>query len=116
MNLKKIDLKKTYENLSSQGKFGCLVGILSILNVLVTLIIFKVNPLSFKALLPVLVVTLVLAPIQIYHTNCLVKGNCNKFAWYVVVSAFVFQILHLLSLLASGTLAHVIHVQINKFK
>jgi hypothetical protein len=115
MDLKNIDLKKTYDNLSNQGKFACLVGIVSILNVLVTLIIFKVNPLSFKALMPILVVTLVIAPVQIYNSNCLVKGNCNKFAWYVVITAFVIQILHFLALVGSGTLAHIIHKQSMKF-
>jgi hypothetical protein len=97
------NLKTVYNNLSVQGQWACWIGVILLINTaLATLFLPKhISVMAF------LIVLFAIAPIMVYHVNCLVKGQCKTWAWIVLFVLLLGQ---------TGTLLGHLFTKDNKFK
>ena len=96
-----MNLKKTYDDLSKQGKYVCIASLVTLLNVMLTALHLSSKNKTLATLVSLLATYLLTSLVNIYLVNCMVKGKCEFIAWYSVYSLFIVQILVFIKIIKS---------------
>ncbi len=89
-------LTNIYNRLSRQGKWAWWVAVIMIINSAISMLLLP----KHLAITSFAITLLIVAPLLVYHINCLVVGKCETFAWVLLVVALLAQTMTLLSHIA----------------
>ena len=92
-----IKLSEEYHNLSKQAKY-VLISSSTMLVLSTLLLLSKKNKIPSNVVFLLLKYLLTIV-VNVYLVNCMIKGKCEKFAWYSVFVLFIGQFAVLLTIL-----------------
>jgi hypothetical protein len=85
-----VNLKKTYNNLSTQAKAVFFVGCFTLCLLFLMLFFQPENDKNFKlVVLNIIFITILMIFFNIYKIDCLIKGGCNVLGWFFVYLALI---------------------------